>query len=377
MTLAETGKQVTVTVPTLLHDASPLAVTVTSQNPAVAVPTGAVAGSLLLNFAAGSADSQTFTVTPVGKGTTSFTVTSVPANCAVGAVTVEVVAVPQVLLSDDFAAAQVDPTKWTIDTLPFDTGTATAESGVTITNGQVKIDVTAETSLWPGFALYTVTNFDATQTAPVTFELDRTLLEFVLVTGTGAEERSGMYVKDPSGNFVFFNEYVAHDGRNFGWRYNKVTGQADDDAIGAGVNIPAFDGGNYDNQGNHKMKIVVNGVDAKLYLDGVLGSTVPFPFSQDLTFGFAAYADETGNVTRGYFDNAKVSGGESVIQTVRLTAAVQTTDIIISWTGTGTLEQSDTLQTASWSAVTPAPTGNTLTIPKSQAALHRYYRVRQ
>jgi hypothetical protein len=374
MTLADTGKSITVSVPSLLHDAAAATVTVTSQNPNVAVPTGAVNGALTLNFGAGAADTQSFTITPTGKGSTTFTLTSNPANCAAGTLAIDVVAVPLVLLTDDFSGTEIDATKWTIDSTPFDSGTATAESGVKLVNGEVLIDVTADTSLWPGFALYTVKTFNAAATTPVSFDLDRTKLEFVLTTGTGSEERTGMYVKDGNGNWIFFNEYVAHDGRNFGWRYNKMTGQPDDDATGPGVNIAAFDGGNFDDQGQHHMKMVVNGATVKLYLDDILGASVDFPFSQNLIFGFAAYVDEAGNVTRGYFDNAKISGGESAAQP-RLTATIQADNIVLTWTGTGTLEASDTLLPGSWTAVTPAPAGTSLTISKAQAAAHRFYRI--
>ena len=69
--------------------------------------------------------------------------------------------------------------------------------------------------------------------ATLAFELDRIDLDFVLTTGTGSEQRTGVYVRDGSGNFIFFNDYVAHDGRNYGWRYNKSVGDDDDDPSGA------------------------------------------------------------------------------------------------------------------------------------------------
>ncbi len=378
LTLADAGRAVTVTVPSLLHDNGPLAVTVTSRNPAIAIPAGSANGSLTLNFAQGGANSQTFTVAPVSKGATTFDITSNPANCTATPLSVEVVAVPLVLLSDDFSGAQVDATKWVTDSTPFDVnnpGTATAESAITLTNGQVKIDVTAESPNWPGLALFTAKSYTAGATTPVTFELDRSKLDFVLVTGTGANERSGMWVKDANGNFLFFSDNVAHDNRNFGWRYNRQIGQADDNPADAGINIAAFDGGNFDDQGNHRMKMVVNGATAKLYLDDVLGTEVAFPFSQALTFGFGAYVAAAGDVVTGYFDNAKLSGGEGQAP-VRLTAARQGANVVISWTGTGTLEQSDTLAPGSWTAVTPAPAGTSHSVPISGAA-KRFYRIRQ
>jgi hypothetical protein len=378
MTAADTSRQVTLTVPQLLNDAAPLAVTITSRNPAVAVPTGAANGVLTLNFAAGAPNTLTFAITPIGKGAATFDIASNPQACVAGPITVEVVACPKTLLTDDFSGNAFDTAKWVVDTAPFDSGTATAESAATIANGQAKLDVTAEGSLWPGFAIYTAQAHAATQTTPLTFEIDRAKLEFVLTTGTGSEQRTGLWVKNAAGNSVFFNDYVAHDGRNFGWRYNKVTGQADDDATGVGVNIVAFDGGTFDYRSQHHLKMVVNGATAKLYLDDVFGAEVPFPFGQGLTFGFATYVDEAGNVARGFFDNSRLTGEEeacAIVVPVRLTAAIQGANVVISWTGTGTLQETDALPSG-WKDVTPAPTGNSYTVPLGSAA-QTFYRVRQ
>lgn len=382
MTAADPGQTVNVTVPVLINDTTAIGVTITSANAAVAVPAGGSNGALTLNFAAGAANVQSFQVRPTGLGSTTFTVTSTATGaCVSGQLKVDVVAVPQVLVSDDFTAATIDPAKWVQDATPFDpnaTGTATAESAITVTNGQVKINVTAETASWPGLALFTKQTFNPKATEPVTFEIDRSKLDYVLVTGTGANERAGIWVKDANGNFVFFSENVAHDGRNYGWRYNKMTGAADDNASNEGVNIAAFDGGNFDDQGNHRMKIVVNGVTAKLYLDGIFGAEVPFPFSQGLTFGFGAYVAAATDVVTGYFDNAKVSGGSSPIQIpATLTITRSANGITISWTGAGTLESTAALgPAANWQAVTPAPTGNSVTLTGPTTG-NKYYRIRQ
>ena len=375
MTAADTGRQVTVTIPQLLNDAAAVSVAVTSRDPKIAVPGGASGGTLTLSFAAGAPNTQTFSVTPVGLGATTFDITSTPQNCVLGALKVEVVAVPQVLLTDDFSAAAIDQAKWKLDATPFDTGTATAESAITVDKGQIKIAVTVESSLWPGLALFTGNTFSAGATTPVTFEIDRILIDFDLVTGTGAEQRTGIWIKDAAGNFVFFDDYLAHDGRNFGWRYNKMTGQADDNPNDAGINIAAFDGPKFDDRKTHRMKLVANGSTVKLFLDDVFGAEVPFPFAQQLTFGLGAYADETGNVVRGYFDNAKISGG-SAPTPPRLAASRQGANVIISWTGTGALQEADALASPiNWSNVTPAPAGNSYTVPSG--ATSRFYRLRQ
>ena len=374
MTAADSCKPLTVTVPQLLNDAAAVSVTVTSRDPKVAVPSGAVHGVLTLNFAAGAPNAQTFTVTPVGLGATTFEVASNPQACVSAPVKVEVVAVPQVLLTDDFTGAAFDQTKWQLDSTPFDNGTATAESALTLANGQVKIDVTAESASWPGFALFTAKTYTAAPTAPVTFEIDRVLLDYVLVTGTGARQRAGIWIKDAAGNFVFFSDHAAWDGNNFGWRYNKVTGQADDNPTDAGVNIAALDPSQFNDQKNHRMKMVANGSTVKLYVDDVLGAEVAFPFSQGLTFGFGAYVQQATNVVRGYFDNAKISGG-SAPTPPKLTATVAGANVDISWTGDGTLQSTDSLVPANWQNVTPAPTSKSITAPAGGGT--RFYRLRQ
>jgi len=374
MTLADSGKQATVTVPTFLHDAAPATVTVTSANPNVAVPTGAVNGSLTLNFAAGGPDTQTFTITPVGLGSTTFSMTSSPPAAVSPPLKVEVVTVPLVLLTDDFAGSAFDPAKWVQDTTPFGFGTATPESAIVLTNGEAKISVTAESADWPGLALMTVNSYSAGATNPVTFEIDRVLIEFTLVTGTAAKQRTGLWIKETAGNYVFFNDYLAHDGGAFGWNFNRVIGQPDDNPGVVGTDILPFAQTRFDDRQRHRAKIVANGSTVRLYLDDVYGAEVPFPFSQGLTFGFGAYVGAATDVVRGSFDDARITGGSAPVGG-RLTAAPQGGDISISWTGTGVLQSSDSLFPANWLDVNPPPTGNSITVTPAPGA-NRFYRLR-
>ncbi|PYI79802.1 MAG: hypothetical protein DME26_22770, partial [Verrucomicrobia bacterium] len=365
MTQADTGKQVTITIPQLLNDVAPATVSVISRNPGVAIPAGAVGGTLTLNFAAGAPNTQTISVIPTGLGSTTFDLTSSPSNCVVGSLSVGVVVAPQVLLTDSFSGTNFDTTKWALDMTPFQDGTATAGSALTVTNGQVKIDVTAEAASWPGLALFTTSNYSASATAPVTFEIDRVLLDFVLVTGTGARERTGIWIKDAAGNFVFFSDHVAHDGNNFGWRYNTIDNPTD-----AGVNIDAFDASQFNDQKNHRMKMVANGATVKLFLDGVFGAEVPFASSTGLTFGFGAYVQAATDIVRGYFDNALITGGVGTAPG-RLTAAAQGATVVISWTGDGVLQSTASLAAPNWQDVTPAPTGKTTTVTPAGSRLYR------
>ena len=360
ITEADDSASFTLTVPSLLHDAQAAIVTVTSRDPKVAVPAGAINGVLTLNFGPGAADSKTVQIVPVGRGRTAFDLVATPQSCFAGPLAVEVLAVPQVLLTDSFSGEAVDESIWRIDNTPFvDGGTATDDSAVTVEGGKVKINVTNLSGAYPGLALFTAGTYSATTTTPLTFEIDRVLLGYVLVTGTGAIERTGVWVKDSSGNFLFFDEDVAHDGRNWGWRYNRMGGLDDDNPTGEGINIAAFDPAVFNDQGSHHMKVVVNGETVKLYLDGIFGAEVAFPFAGDLSFGFGAYVAASKDVVTGYFDNAKLSGGEgSVIAT-----AVVNGKLVISWSGPGSLQETASLSApVVWKDVTPAPVGKTFTV---------------
>jgi hypothetical protein len=349
-------------------------VTITSSNRNVAIPAGAVNGSLTLNFPAGGPDSQTFTITPVGLGSTIFGVASAPTAAVSTPLKVEVVALPQVLLTDDFSGTAFDPAKWTLDTTPFETGTATPESAITLTNGQARIEVTADTATWPGLALFTVQTFSAAPTTPVTFEIDRVLFDFTLVTGTGAKQRTGLWIKDATGNFVFFNDYLAHDGGVFGWNFNRMIGQPDDNPINIGTDILPFAQTRFDDRRRHRAKIVANGSTVRLFLDDVFGAEVPFPFAQGLKFGFGAYVGAATDIVRGYFDDARITGGSTPVGG-RLSAGTQGSTIVISWTGTGVLQSTGSLAPANWQDVTPPPTGNSVTVTPTPGG-NGFYRLR-
>lgn len=372
----DNGNQVKVTIPKLLNGIT-TSVTVTSRNPAVAIPEGAVNGSRVIVFPAGTTNAQSFRVQTVGVGTTTFDLTDDQGTCIANGVSLTITPPPVVLFSDNFAAATIDAAKWFTDTTPLvDTGVATLESGIVVDAGVVKMVVTNESGAWPGFALTTVEKYTAAPAAPAIFEVDRTKLDFVLVTGTGAQQRAGLWVLDSTRtNYVFFCEYATHDGTAGGWQYNRQIGQAGDSPVtAAGISLPAFGAANFNDRGNHRMKATANGSTVKLYLDGELGAEVAFPFAEGLTFGFGAYVAAATDVVTGSFDNAQVSGVGASLGA--LSATKQAGNIVISWTGAGTLQSADALgNPAGWANVTPAPTGTTYTV--TPAGAQKYYRLRQ
>jgi hypothetical protein len=119
---------------------------------------------------------------------------------------------------------------------------------------------------------------------------------------------------------------------------------------------------------------VANGSTVRLYLDDVFGAEVPFPFAQGLTFGFGAYVGAATDIVRGYFDDARITGGSAPVGG-RLSAGPQGASIGISWTGTGVLQFTDSLSPVNWQDVTPPPTGNSLTVTPTPGG-NRFYRLR-
>lgn len=358
LTLAQT-REMTVTVPRLANDSEDVSVTITSSDADVAVPVGSTDGALTLDFAAGASNSQIVRIHPTGLGAASLTLSSDAGICVGDPIRVEVVSVPETLLSDDFSGTSFDSAKWREDSFSFnDSGVAkpAPDSMISIKDGQLLIHVEVETPAWPGLALFTKQTFSASAAEPLTFEIDRKMVDFVLAAGVSSESRTGIWARSED-NYVFFVDHTTHDARNFGWRYNRVPGGDDNERTGNGVNISAFDGGSFDNRMNHRMKMVLNGSTAKLFLDDVFGAEVDFPFPENLSFGFGSYADDVGppptdpdetrrgNQTKGFFDNALITGGSTPFtpmpppSAAAITAfSVQDGNLVIEWSGASLLE---------------------------------------
>jgi hypothetical protein len=353
-------------------------VQVESANPAVAAPEGAENGRLTLDFAAGASNEQTITVRSAGVGTTVLTISTTEEACVAGELAVSVVSPPVTLMSDTFDSA-LDPQRWETDATGLsETGALTGESGISIEDGTVRMHAVAESGPWPGLGVTAVETFNASSTEPVIFEIDRVRLTFSLVTGTGAKQRTGIWITDSTrSNYLFFGEYATHDGAVGGWQYNRSIGQPGDTPLPAGgAVIPAFTPAVFNDRGNHRLKAIANGSTVKLYLDDVFGAEVPFPVSEGIVFGFGTYVNDPGNVATGIFDNAIIMGPGEGDGSAISAARAEGGNIVISWTGSGALQSSESVGPgAEWTDVSPAPEGNTFTTPVTGAA--RFYRVRQ
>ena len=221
--------------------------------------------------------------------------------------------------------------------------------------------------------------YSASPTSPITFEVDRVKVEFVLTTGTSAKQRTGVWVSDQNRTrTLFFNEYLTHDGTPGGWQYNRVIGQAGDTPLpAAGAAIPAFAPATFNDRGNHRMKVIVDGSNAKLYLNNVFGATVPFPVSENIVFGVGTYVMGLDDRATGTFDNVVVSGTAPSLGALSI-ARQANGDVVVTWSGAGTLQSAASLVGPNnWTDVTPAPAGNSHTIPSAAQAAAMYYRLRQ
>lgn len=372
----------TITIPKLLNAVN-TTVTITSSAPGVAIPQGAVNGKLDVVFPPGSASVKTVPVVTTGTGTAQFTFSNDQGVCLDATVNLTVTPPPVVLSSDDFTAGNLDTGKWTLDPTPLvDGGTATAESAVAVADGMVAMTIASSSTNWPGFTVWTKQTFDASADSPVQFEIDRVKMDIVLGGGTDSKDRTGIWVKDAAGHYVFFSDLGSFNGVTRGWQYHRFIDQADDVLLGAnpdttGTYIAAFNGLSDDK--NHRLRATANGSTVKLYLDDKFGVEVPFPFAQGLTFGFGSYvnyANDSSNLSHGYWDNAVIKGFAAAAP--QLSVSRTGADIVISWTGSGTLQSADALgNTSTWTDVSPAPTGNSYTITAAAQATQKFYRLRQ
>ena len=125
------------------------------------------------------------------------------------------------------------------------------------------------------------------------------------------------------------------------------------------------------------MKVEANGSTVTLWLDGVYGASVPFPFGTNLTFGIGTYVAAATDIVDGFFDNVVISGAGGVTPPLgKLTATLQANgQVVIAWTGAGIL-QSTTALPGGWTDVTPAPTGTSYTVTTTSQKV-QFFRLRQ
>jgi hypothetical protein len=340
--LGKAPLSIAVVVPALLIQQDSASITMTSRDPKVAIPSGAVNGSATLTFPAGGSTTNFFEIVPVGIGQTTLVITNLQGVSVNNNVQVRVTAAPRTLLQDDFSSPTINQAIWRTDDAPFQNGEM-ANSSVTVVNGLASFSVNASVDTWPGLGLATKDTYSAGTLSPLTFEIDRVSQE-----GKGAETRTGVWVTDAAReNYVFFSQSM---GNASGWGYNRRIGQADDNPTGASSRLTSLNDARFNDKGKHRLKLVADGAAVDFFVDGTLGGKVPFPFSEGIVFEFGAYAQLTGDSVVGQFDNVLLSGNASTETVGPLAIAMQGGKVVLSWAGPGNLEQTASLP-GSWTAL--------------------------
>jgi hypothetical protein len=372
---------VTVTVPQLRTNG--IAVTITSQNPTVATPQGAVNGALTLQFPEGATNVQTFDVVAAGVGQTSFVITDNQALAITGTnIAITVTTPTTVWFSDTFTNSVINSNYWTLSTNSPGITDGVTNSALSITNGELEMYVKAIDSttayLWGGYGLYMRTSFAASLLSPIVFQVDRVGESVTLLGGSGTLEWTGVWITGPDTNYVWFGDYDTHSGQAGGWEYFDSIGATTNSPL-AGVGVVLAPLATLDDLGNHTIKVEANGSVVEMYVDGIYGGSAPFPYTNGISFGLGTYVDTCnnfGSIVWGYYSNVTVSGPQAAQKTLSALsfAKLSNGSIQITWTGAGTLQSSSSL-TSGWADVTPAPTGTTYTV--SPTGSREFFRLSQ
>jgi hypothetical protein len=374
---------VTVTVPVLRTNT--ITVSVTSANPAVATPQGAANGVLTLTFPQGAASAQTFNVVAAGVGQTTFTVTNSLGLSVVNPTLALTVTTPTaVWFTDSFASSVLNANSWTLSTnSPGVDNVLIAGSFASITNGTFEMYAAplpnSNPYLYTGYGLYMRTSFAASVLSPISFQVDRTSMKYILLAGTTTFEWTGVWVTGPDTNYVWFGDYDTHNGVVGGWEYYDSIGSTTNSPfVGVGVIPAALTTPALNDLGNHVIRVEANGSVVQFFVDGISGGSASFPYTNGISFGFGAYvATESpiGSIVEGYFAGPTVYGpAPAALPRAGLTITRLANDqFMISWNLAGTLQSSSSL-TGGWTAVTPQPTGTNYTV-NAAVGSKQYYRL--
>jgi hypothetical protein len=103
---------------------------------------------------------------------------------------------------------------------------------------------------------------------------------------------------------------------------------------------------------------------------------VPFPVSENIVFAVGTYVAAATDKVTGTFDNVMISGTGETGDLLTATRQADGT-IVITWPGSGVLQSSpDPSDPGGWVDVTPAPSGNTHTIPPGAQTSQAFFQLR-
>ena len=160
----------------------------------------------------------------------------------------------EVVLSDDFESGALAP-HWNFDDSPFETGTVDIGGG--LVDGTMRLEVTAFSDFWGGFALRTERTFAASIENPLTYQVTRVSDEGIGITRSGA-----WIMNSDRSQYILVSQNIGEGG----WQYNRQIGQEGDSATGAGVNMDAYDELDED-FGAHVIRLVANGSSVQIFLN--------------------------------------------------------------------------------------------------------------
>lgn len=219
--------------------------------------------------------------------------------CCLGALSASA-QITNTVFSDDFEDGIIDPAVYQPDAPFFEGGVGNISAAEA--NGVVEFTGTVSQQWWAGGTLRVVQGYSVSDETNLVVSIDR-----VSETGAGTASRSALWIMDSTtNNFVLFADVRAEGG----WHYNRKIGEAGDVPTGSGTDVASFNGPSpngtdFDNGLLHRMKVVANGKNVRLYLDDVFGTEVKFPF-KDLIVQFGSYARANGDTAHTIFDNLRV-----------------------------------------------------------------------
>ncbi|HEX7862208.1 MAG TPA: hypothetical protein VF773_17870 [Verrucomicrobiae bacterium] len=200
--------------------------------------------------------------------------------------------ITNVLFSEDFESP-INPLEFVPDAPFFEGGQG--DIAGTVNGGVLEFTGTVSQQWWAGATMRVVPTFQVSDAQQIAVEVDR-----VQEAGVGTASRSALWIMDSTQTrYVLFAD-VRGEG---GWSFNRKIGVAGDNPTGGGTQMTAFDG--LDDGALYVMKAVADGRNVRLYLNDVLGATVPFPFT-NLVFHLGSYARATGDTAFSQFDNFEV-----------------------------------------------------------------------
>jgi PKD repeat protein len=282
----------TVTIPlgTNLTEAYP--VTITSTNPAVAVPEGGTGAALILSFPPGGALTQTFRAECLSPGTTEFVLTAPGSSCSASSATFTVRGPDLTSFCDNFSQSDGPPENWTPEL--GGAGSQVASEKLTLSCATGENPPRGEAWIWAGNPARAIEG-------PTTYRFTLNLSQ----PTPPADDVVGRH-----GGFMFFANDPTDRAKTSGYEIDWID-RADDHGYrffrfdnGAAVRIAGLTKDRF--ALGTQWRLVVNGDHLRFFVDDLVGETLVFDVIDSTYregyFGFWTYCI----ATVGEFDDVLI-----------------------------------------------------------------------